>query len=125
MSVDRGVVSLYAALLSVDAALYGDACKGAIHNLVIDLSNVGCSDEQIAYELSHIRGVPAWDQKLTGDQSRGQPTICLEIERFRDRTKRRSSPYVCQGPGLLLVRPHAALPGTSDSFARPKLLSVS
>jgi hypothetical protein len=54
VSVDREAVSLYAALLSVDAALYGDAFGRAIHNLAIDLSNVGCSEEEMAYELSRL-----------------------------------------------------------------------
>ena len=54
MSVDREAVPLYAALLSVDAALYGDAFEGGDNNLVIDLSNVGCSEEEIAYELSRL-----------------------------------------------------------------------
>jgi hypothetical protein len=54
VSVEREAVSLYAALLSVDAALYGDAFEGAIHNFVIDLSNVGCTEEEIAYELSRL-----------------------------------------------------------------------
>jgi ABC-type phosphate/phosphonate transport system permease subunit len=54
VSVDREAVPLYAALLSVDAALYGDAFEAAIHNLVKDLSNVGCSEEEIAYDLSRL-----------------------------------------------------------------------
>jgi hypothetical protein len=45
LSVGREAVSLYAALLSLDAALYGDAFEGAIHSLVIDVSNVGCTEE--------------------------------------------------------------------------------
>jgi hypothetical protein len=53
VSVDREAVS-YAALLSVDVAPYGDAFEGALHNLVISLSNVGCSQEEIAYELSRL-----------------------------------------------------------------------
>jgi hypothetical protein len=54
VSVDREAVPLYAALLSDDAALYGGAFEGALHKLVIDLSNVGCSQEEIAYELSRL-----------------------------------------------------------------------
>ena len=102
MSVDREAVSLYAALYQSTPHCTATRSEGAIHNLVIDLSNVGCREEEIAYGLSHLPSAegghlspPVTKRRLyrnafhaadvavcllTSDRSRGQPTICLEIE---------------------------------------------
>jgi len=54
LSADREAVSLYVVLLPLDPVRYRESLEQAVKNLVIDLRDVGYSEQEIADELAAL-----------------------------------------------------------------------
>ena len=54
LSADREAVAVYRALSAVDRARYRDLFEQAVRNLVIDLTDLGRSEQEIADELARL-----------------------------------------------------------------------
>jgi hypothetical protein len=54
LAADREAVSLYTELIALDSVHYRDALDQAVNNLVIDLRDLGGTEQEVADELDRL-----------------------------------------------------------------------